>query len=129
MAKFCVKCGSPLTSGPFCTKCGADARSVSQSVQPQPISVPAQPPLPTAQTGPQPISATVPVPAVAPPVVPKQGMSTLTKLGIAAVTIIFVGGAAGAVGVYYVAHRVSQKYHEVSNGILGSGSDSSRNPG
>ena len=127
MAKFCVKCGSPLMTGPFCTKCGADARSVSQSVQPQPISAPIQPPVPAAQTGPQPVSAAVSASAVAPPVVPKQGMSTLAKLGIAAVAIIFVGGAAGAVGVYYVAHRVSQKYHEVSNGILGSGSDSSGN--
>jgi len=127
MPKFCVKCGSPLTSGPFCTKCGADARSVSQSVQPQPISAAAQLPVPAAQTGPQPVSATGPVPAVAPPVVPKQGMSTLAKLGIAAVAIIFVGGAAGAVGVYYVAHRVSQKYHEVSDGILGSSSDSRNN--
>jgi len=54
-------------------------------------------------------------------------MSTLAKLGIAAVAIIFVGGAAGAVGVYYVAHRVSQKYHEVSDGILGSSSDSRNN--
>ena len=127
MAKFCVKCGSPLVSGPFCTKCGADVRSVSQSVQPQPISAPAQPPVPAAQTGPQPVGAAVPVPTVAPPVVPKQGMSTLAKLGIAAVAIIFVGGASGAVGVYYVAHRVSQKYHEVSNEILGSSSDSRNN--
>lgn len=127
MAKFCVKCGSPLMSGPFCTKCGADVRSMSQSVQPQPTSAPAQPPVPAAQTGPQAVSTAVPVPTVAPPVVPKQGMSTLAKLGIAAVAIIFVGGAAGAVGVYYVAHRVSQKYHEVSNEILGSSSDSRNN--
>lgn len=127
MAKFCVKCGSPLMSGPFCTKCGADVRSMSQSVQPHPISAPTQPPVPAAQTGPQAVSTAVPVPTVAPSVVPKQGMSTLAKLGIAAVAIIFVGGAAGAVGVYYVAHRVSQKYHEVSNGILGSSSDSRNN--
>lgn len=52
-------------------------------------------------------------------------MSTLAKLGVAAVVIIFVGGAAGAVGVYYIAHKVSQKYHEVSDEILGSSSDSS----
>jgi hypothetical protein len=50
-------------------------------------------------------------------------MSALAKLGIAAVAIIFVGGAAGAVGVYYVAHRVSQKIHQASDGILGSSSD------
>jgi hypothetical protein len=128
MAKFCVKCGTPLGSGPFCVKCGADTRSIAQSVQSQPASVPAQSPqavtTPATQAGPQPVITTPAAPAVGQPVGPKQGMSTLAKLGIAAVAIIFVGGAAGAVGVYYVAHKVSQKYHEVSDGILGSGSGS-----
>jgi hypothetical protein len=55
-------------------------------------------------------------------------MSTMAKVGIAAVAIIFVGGAAAAVGVYYVAHKVSQKYHEVSDGILGSTSESASKP-
>lgn len=54
-------------------------------------------------------------------------MSSLAKLGIAALGVILVGGAAGAVGVYYVAHKVSQKYHEVSDEILGSGSGSGSN--
>ncbi|HEY1676929.1 MAG TPA: hypothetical protein VGG04_04435 [Candidatus Sulfotelmatobacter sp.] len=52
-------------------------------------------------------------------------MSTLAKLGIAALAVVLVVGAAGAVGVYYVAHKVTQKYHEVSDGILGSTSGSS----
>ena len=39
----------------------------------------------------------------------KQGMSALAKLGIAAVAIIFVGGAAGAVGVYVTASVSSLK--------------------
>lgn len=60
------------------------------------------------------------------PAASKKGMSGLAKLGIAALVIIFVGGAAGAVGVYYVAHKISQKYHEASNEILGSNSDSSK---
>ena len=54
-------------------------------------------------------------------------MSALAKLGIAAVAIILVGGAAGVVGVYYVAHKVSQKIHQVSDEILGSGSGSGSN--
>ncbi|MFZ0295380.1 MAG: hypothetical protein WAL52_17345, partial [Candidatus Sulfotelmatobacter sp.] len=87
------------------------------------VAAPPQPrsPSPVAQT-PQPAAAptsTGPAPA-------KQGMSALAKLGIAAVVIIFVGGAVGIVGAYYVAHRVSEKFHEVSDGILGSSSDSSR---
>ncbi len=137
MAKFCVKCGTPLGTGPFCVKCGADARSVAQSAQPQPTSVPAQAPqpvvaipaqaavVPATQAGPQAVITPPVVPAAAQSVPPKQGMSTLAKLGIAALAFILVVGAAGAVGVYYVAHKVTQKYHEVSDGILGSSSDPS----
>lgn len=110
MGKFCVKCGAPLSSGPFCVKCGADARSVGvpTSQSPQPLVQ-----MPSTELNPPPS----PVPA-------KQGMSALSKFGIAAVAIIFVGGAAGAVGVYYVAHRVSQKIHQATDGILGSDSNS-----
>ena len=109
MGKFCVKCGAPLNNGPFCVKCGADMRSVVSTPSESPQSVVQMPSTPAAQ----PVS---PAPA-------KHGMSTLAKLGIAAVVIIFVGGAAGVVGVYYVAHRVSQKIHQAADGILSSTSD------
>ena len=112
MANFCVKCGAPL-SGPFCVKCGADMSNVSTSAQPRS-------PSPVAQT-PEPVAAptsTGPAPA-------KPGMSTLAKLGIAAVVVFFAGSALAIGGVYYVAHRVSQKFHQVSDGVLGSSSDSS----
>ncbi len=111
MPNFCVKCGAPLSGGPFCVKCGADARSAVPSVQAQSPPSVAQPPSP-------PPASEMSTPASA-----KQGMSTLAKLGIAAVAIIFVGGAAGAVGVYYVAHRVSQKIHQTEDRILGASSD------
>ena len=113
MPSFCVKCGEQLGTGPFCVKCGADTRNA----------------VPTSPESPQP-AAQIPAPQIAPvasPVPAKQGMSTLAKLGIAAVVIIFVGGALGAFGLYYVAHRVSQKIHETTDGILGSSSDSSGN--
>jgi hypothetical protein len=115
MPNFCVKCGAPLSGGPFCVKCGADARSVVPSVQPlSPPNVPQPPsPRPALETS---------TPASA-----KQGMSSLAKLGIAALAVILVGCAAGVVGVYYVAHKVSKKYHEVSDEILGSGSGSGSN--
>lgn len=114
MATFCVKCGAPL-SGPFCGKCGTDMRNVAAPVQPQPPQAVVQMPPPQAS----------PTPAVAGTA--KQGLSALAKLGIAAVVIIFVGGAVGIAGVYYVAHRVSQKIHQATDGILGSSSDSSSN--
>jgi hypothetical protein len=111
MANFCVKCGAPL-SGAFCVKCGADAHDSRPSVQPQ------SPPS-TAQTpAPQP----APLPTVQ---TAKQGMSPLAKLGVAAIVIIFVGGAAAAGGLYYVAHRVSQKIHQAADRVIGSSSDSS----
>jgi hypothetical protein len=105
MGKFCVKCGASLGAGPFCVKCGADTRQIGEAPQSQAAQPPAQ--TPPTQT----IPSSSPVPA-------KRGMSTLAKLGIVAVGIIFVGGAAGAVGVYYVAHRVSQKIHQAADAIL-----------
>jgi hypothetical protein len=113
MPNFCVKCGAPLSGGPFCVKCGADARGLVPSVQSQSPPIVAQPPLPH------------PVSAASTPASAKQGMSALAKLGIAGLGVILVGAAAGAVGVYYVAHKVSQKYHEVSDEIRGSSSGSS----
>jgi hypothetical protein len=50
--------------------------------------------------------------------------SPLLKFGIAAIVIIFVGGALAMGGIFYVAHRVSQKIHEVTGGLIGSGTDS-----
>ena len=87
-------------------------RNIGAPVQPQ---LAAQAPLVQAALPPSPAPA-------------KQGASTLAKLGMAAVVIIFVGGAAGVVGIYYVAHRVSQRVHQAADGILGSSSHStSRN--
>ncbi len=110
MGKFCVKCGASLNGGPFCVKCGADMRNVAPPTPQSPGSVAQMP-----NTQPAPVPSPEPS---------KQGISALAKLGIAAVAIIFVGGAAGAVGVYYVAHRVSQKIHQAADGILGSDSTS-----
>lgn len=119
MPNFCVKCGSSQSGGPFCVKCGADRRNLVSpaQVQPsQPLSEQVQVPQPT-QITPATVGPSTSVP-------PKEGMSALAKLGIPAVAIIFVGGAAGVAGVYYVAHKVTQKYHEVSDEIRGSSSHS-----
>lgn len=112
MASFCTKCGAPLSGGSFCAKCGADMRN---------IATPAQQQIQTPAAG-SPVQS---APAAAPPtaVSPKK-MSPLAKLGIAAVVIIFVGGALAIGGVYYVAHRVSQKIHEKTHELLGSSSGS-----
>ena len=107
----------------FCVKCGADSRNLVSpaQVQPsQPLSEQVQVPQPTQRT-PATVGPSTSIP-------PKQGMSALAKLGIAAVAIIFVGGAAGVFGVYYVAHRVSQKIHQATDEILRSDSTSGTTP-
>lgn len=107
MANFCAKCGAHSSGGLFCVKCGADTRSTATSAQPQPVPAPAQ--LPLQQSGLGAVQTT----AV------NQGMSPLAKLGIAAVVIIFVGGGLAVAGMFYAAHRVSEKYHDIRDGITG----------
>jgi len=109
MTNFCVKCGAPFSGGPFCVKCGADARNAA--AQSRSVS-------PATQLTAQPAAS-------APPATTQKKMNPLAKLGIAALAIIFVGGAAGAVGVYYVAHRVSQRVHQAEDQVLGSSSGNS----
>lgn len=93
MPVFCGSCGTAVEDNSrFCAKCGA----------------------PTGPTAPV-ASSTSPLAAPAP--VPK-GMSALAKLAIAAVVIIFVGGVVAVTGMYYAAHRVSEKFHEAVSGKL-----------
>jgi hypothetical protein len=128
---FCVKCGSPLGTGPFCVTCGADARSVAASAPSQAAASVPVASVPVASATPQPVlvQPVVSQTVVAQPPAAQQGMSTLAKLGIAAVAVVLVVGAAGAVGAYYVVHKVTDKYHEAKSEILnaasGSTSDSS----
>ncbi len=57
-------------------------------------------------------------------------MSTMAKLGIAALVVFVALGAMAVGGAIYVAHRVSQKVHEVKGELLGnSGSSSSASNG
>jgi hypothetical protein len=118
LAKFCTKCGAALT-GIFCIKCGADMR---QSANPAPQPVP-QNAVSIAPEAPPSLSAVPPSPSTS------KKMSPLAKLGIAAVIVVFAGGALAAGGIYYAVHRVSEKIHEETGGLLGSssGSDDSSN--
>jgi hypothetical protein len=125
MSNFCTKCGVPSNGSSFCTKCGNDLRS--HSIAP---SAPAQPAqasgTPTAQWLPPTQVVPTSAPPAAQPLPPVQtkGISTLAKVGIAAVVVIVLFGAAAVAGVFYVAHRVTQKVHEVKGELLGN-SDSS----
>jgi hypothetical protein len=61
MAKFCNKCGSPVT-GVFCGKCGADTRAAAS-----PASQPAAPPVPSAPPAPEVSPMPAPVFSAPPP--------------------------------------------------------------
>lgn len=102
MAQFCGNCGAPLGEGRFCAKCGAPT---GEAVPPAPKATPASP---------SPASPTA------------TGLSGMTKLGIAAVVIIFVGGGVAVAGMFYAAHRVSEKFQQVKDSITGTsnGTDS-----
>src|SRR5450631_4288152 len=124
MPNFSPKCGSRSNGSSFCTKCGNALRS--QSIAPAAPAQPAQASATSAaQSAPTQVAptSTPPAPQSIPPVQTK-GMSTLAKVGIAAVVVIVLFGAAAIAGVFYVAHRVTQKVHEVKGELLGN-SDSS----
>jgi hypothetical protein len=127
MSNFCTKCGAPSGGAAFCVQCGTDLRSQPSAAQP-----PAIPPNPVtpSSVAPSPIAPApaVPAPVAAAPVAPTakpSGMSTAAKIGIAAVVVIVLFGAAAVAGVFYVAHRVTQKVHEVKGELLGNSDSSS----
>jgi hypothetical protein len=137
MSNFCTKCGAPSGGAAFCVQCGTDLRSQPSAAQP-----PAIPPNPVTPSSvapsaiaptpiaPTPIAPTpvAPAPVAAAPVAPTakpSGMSTAAKIGIAAVVVIVLFGAAAVAGVFYVAHRVTQKLHEVKGELLGNSDSSS----
>jgi hypothetical protein len=104
MSSFCRSCGNPLDEGSrFCGKCGVQTSQSQQQPAPSASPTPAAPPA----------AAT-----------PKKGLSTGAKLGITAGVIVLVCAGAAVAGIFYAAHRVSQKFHEMKAEITG-GTDTS----
>jgi hypothetical protein len=101
MAGFCRNCGSPLADGQgFCTRCGTPA-----SGPPRPQTPPEAAPQPRPAT-----PAALPQAAAAAPT--KSG-STLIKVLLVFLVVIFLFGAIGVAGIWFVAHRARQKFHEI----------------
>ena len=130
MAGFCSNCGTPLDDAQaFCAKCGTPVSGPpvrSSSAPPPPVSSapPAQRPQAASQPRPQ---APVPAPqAAAAPA--KSGSSTFVKVLLIFVVIIFVFGAAGIAGLWYIAHRVKQKVHEIGLDDISDTSNANRGP-
>ena len=103
MAGFCGKCGNPLDDvQAFCARCGAPVGG-------QPVRPPAAAP-----------------PAVA--TAPAKSGNTLVKVLLVFVVVIFVFGALGAAGIWYVAHKAKQKFHEIGLDELSSEENANRAP-
>lgn len=130
MAGFCRNCGSPLDDvQAFCAKCGTPASGppVRSSAAPPPPASSA-PPAQRPQVSPQPRpQAPAPAaPAAAGPA--KSGSSTFVKVLLIFVAVIFVFGALGVAGIWYVAHRVKQKVHEIGLDDISNASNATRGP-
>src|SRR5208282_4423499 len=95
---FCAKCGTPAAGPPVRSSAPASAASAGA---PRP---PAAPPFTSqpAPVAPAPQAAALP---------PKKSGNTLVKVLLIFLVVIFLFGAVGIAGVWYVAHRVNQKVH------------------
>jgi hypothetical protein len=116
MAGFCRNCGSPLDDGQgFCARCGTATSGPPARPSASPSAPPSSAPRPQTppQSAPPPrAAAPAPVPQAAAAAPSKSG-GTLIKILLIFLVVIFVFGAVGIAGIWYVAHRVKQKVHEI----------------
>lgn len=130
MAGFCRNCGSPLDDGQgFCARCGTATSGppVRSSVpaSPAPSSAPRPQTPPQAAAQPRPPASSATPQAVA---APSKSGSTLVKVLLIFLVVIFLFGAVGIAGIWYVAHRVKQKVHEIGLDDLSTTTNANRGP-
>lgn len=131
MAGFCRNCGSPLDDGQgFCARCGTPASGPPVQSSPSPSAPPSSAPRPPTppRAAPQsqsPASAGSPQAAAA---APSKSGSTLIKVLLIFLVVIFLFGAIGVAGIWYVAHRVKQKVHEIGLDDLSTQTNATRGP-
>lgn len=114
MAGFCRNCGSPLADAQvFCTKCGTSASGPPTRPAAQAAVPPAQAAAPPPPPPPQPRAQAAPPVAQAAAATPKKGMSTAVKVLLGFVIVLFVFGAVGIAGVWYLVHLGKQKVHDM----------------
>jgi hypothetical protein len=130
MAGFCRNCGRPLADGQsFCDGCGTPAAGPPvRSAAPPPASSASPTAHPHAAPQPRP-SAQAPAPALqAAAAVPAKSGTTLVKVLLIFLVVIFIFGAVGIAGIWYVAHRVKQEIHDVGLDDLSNASNATRGP-
>jgi zinc-ribbon domain len=129
MAGFCRNCGSPLDDGQgFCARCGTPASGPPVRPAAPSTSAPSSAPRPEApaQAAPQPPAPAPAAPAAA--AAPSKSGGTLVKVLLVFLVVIFIFGAAGVAGLWYVAHRVKQKVQEIGLDDLSAASNANRGP-
>ena len=131
MAGFCRNCGSPLDDGQgFCARCGTPASgppvrpTAPSSSAPSSVLRPQAPP--EAAPEPRPLAPAPAVPAAA--AAPTKSGGTLIKILLIFLVVIFILGAAGVAGIWFVAHRVNQKVHEIGLDDLSAAANANRGP-
>lgn len=127
MAGFCTKCGSPLDDvQAFCARCGTPAGAPPArppAATPQPASnAPTAPPAQQSR-----LPSLTPLPAPPARASTKSG-NTLLKVLLVFVVVIFVFGAVGAAGIWYVAHKAKEKFHEIGLDEMSDASKAKRGP-
>jgi hypothetical protein len=129
MAGFCRNCGSPLDDGQgFCARCGTPASGPPVRPAAPSSSAPSSAPRPQAppQAAPLPRAPAPAAPAAA--AAPSKSGGTLVKVLLVFLVVIFIFGAAGVAGLWYVAHRVKQKVQEIGLDDLSAASNANRGP-
>jgi len=104
MAGFCKNCGTPFSDGTaFCGKCGtATGAAPARPGAPAYAALPTMRPPEPAQAAPAPQAAT-----------PAKSSSGCGKAIAVAAVVLLVFGAIGIAGIWYVAHRVKEKVHDM----------------
>jgi hypothetical protein len=129
MAGFCRNCGSPLDDGQgYCAKCGTPASGPPVRSTTPSSSAPASSPRSEAPRAAAPQSPAPAPAAQAAAAAPSKSGSTLVKVLLIFLVVIFIFGAASVAGVWYVAHRVKQKVHEIGLDDLSTASNANREP-
>jgi len=131
MAGFCRNCGSPLDDGQgFCAKCGTPASGPPVRPTAPSSSAPFSAPRPQAppQAAPQPRPSAPAAAAPAAAAAPSKSGGTLVKVLLIFLVVIFIFGAVAVAGLWYVAHRVNQKVHEIGLDDLSAASNANRGP-
>ena len=127
MAGFCRNCGSPLDDvQAFCAGCGTPVSGPPVRSSAPPASAPRPQAPPQAVPQPRPTAQAPVTQAVA--AAPAKSGNTLVKVLLIFLVVIFLFGAVGVAGIWYVAHRVKQKVHEIGLDDLSATANANRGP-